>query len=229
MHNNKAQGEKPQHTSRFWIIGGGRFGQMAVSRILRYFPKTTLTVVDRRPITTASENNITLVRAEAIFWLAQQLIKDAPVDMLVPAVPEHVAAGWLGIHLENQFKLIPSPIPDEWLARMPNAMRGRCGRTFVSHADFICPDNCPEPKERCTHTGQTRPLDMFRLLARLELGDTLPIVLRSYQLLPGVGGIYPADLWQALDQARNNSHRPLMIATACRCHGVVDFLRLRKP
>jgi hypothetical protein len=71
-------------------------------------------------------------------------------------------------------------------------------------------------------------LDLFRLLGKVDFDDVLPIVIRSHQLLPGVGGIYPADLLDALDIVRRNSHRPLMIATACRCHGVVDFMRLEK-
>jgi hypothetical protein len=228
MHNNKDQARNPQNTNRFWIIGAGRFGRLAVERITRHFPEPSITVVDRRPVSFPSQA-ITTVCADAIPWLAQVLVKDAPVDLLVPAIPEHVAAGWLSVHLENAFELKKIPIPDDWMARMPHAMRGKCGQAFVSHADFRCPDDCPEPKQRCTHTGKPRPVDLFRLLAELELGDSLPIVLRSHQLLPGVGGIYPADLWQALDTARKNSHRPLMIATACRCHGVVDFLGLEKP
>jgi len=230
MHNNKAQGEKPQHISRFWIIGAGRFGQIAISRITRRFPKAVLTVVDSRPEndTVASAASITTVCADGISWLAQHLVKDAPVDMVIPAIPIHVAFEWLSIHLiKRGFKLKKIPIHDQWLAKLPHAMAGECGKAFVSHADFLCPDNCPEPKDRCTHTGKSRPVDMFRLLAELEFDDILPIVLRSHQLLPGVGGIYPADLWQALDVANNNRHRPLMIATACRCHGVVDLVRLQ--
>jgi hypothetical protein len=111
---------------------------------------------------------------------------------------------------------------------MPHALRGNAGQAYVSHADFICPDNCPEPEKICTHTGKPRPLDLFRLLGNVDFDDVLPIVIRSHQLLPGVGGIYPADLLDALDIVRKNSHRPLMIATACRCHGVVDFMRLEK-
>ena len=111
---------------------------------------------------------------------------------------------------------------------MPNALRGKAGQAYVSHADFICPDNCPEPEKICTHTGKPRPMDLFRLLGTLDFEEALPIVIRSHQLLPGVGGIYPADLRAAMDTACRNSHRPMMIATACRCHGVVNFMRLEK-
>lgn len=226
MHNNKAQGEKPQHINRFWIIGSGRFGKIAISRISRRFPKAVLTVVDRCPVT-STPGAIASVCTDGIAWLARHLVRDAPVDMVIPIIPEHVVAGWLSTHLKkNGFSLKKIPIQDTWWAKLPHAMAGECGQAFVSHADFLCPDNCPEPKDLCTHTGKPRPIDMFRLLAELEFDDILPIVLRSHQLLPGVGGIYPADLFQALDVACKYSHRPLMIATACRCHGVVDFVRL---
>jgi hypothetical protein len=33
--------------------------------------------------------------------------------------------------------------------------------------------------------------------ADLDFDNVLPIVIRSHQLLPGVGGIYPADLMSA--------------------------------
>jgi hypothetical protein len=71
-------------------------------------------------------------------------------------------------------------------------------------------------------------MDLFRLLGKLDFQGVLPIMLRSHQLFPGVGGILSADLILARETACKNSHRPLMIATACRCHGVVDFIRLEK-
>lgn len=229
MHNNKAQGKNPQHINRFWIIGIGRFGQIAISRITRHYPDATLTAVDKRPGTTTTDS-LTTVCAEATSWLAKMLVKNAPVDVLVPAIPEHVAADWLSLQMKNHgFMAKKIPIPDDWLLVLPHAIRGACGQAFVSHADFLCPDNCSEPNDRCTHTGKPRPADMFRLLAEVKLGDILPVVLRSHQLLPGVGGIYPADLWQALDVIRSNTGKGLMVATACRCHGVVDFIRFEKP
>lgn len=227
MHNNKDQWKQSVNSSRFWILGAGQFGKIAVSRILRRYPKATVTVVDKAPIAIASDA-LTVVHADAIAWLKRVLAKDSPVDMVVPAIPENVVAGWLTLNLTKQYTVNMLPIPDAWLAKMPNAIRGKRGQAFVSHADFICPDNCPEPERLCTFTGKPRPVDLFRLLESIDLEGILPIVLRSHQLLPGVGVLYPADLWQALYTASRNSHRPLMIATACRCHGVVDFFRLER-
>lgn len=225
MDNNKDQRDNKTGPARFWIIGAGRFGQIAVERITRHIAGAAITVVDKEPFALGGDG-ITAIRQDGIQWLNTMLDRDAPVDMIVPAIPVHVAAEWLRLKLLDACNMDPIEIPDAWLSKMPNPMRGATGRAYVSHADFICPDNCPEPEKICTHTGKPRPVDLFRLLANLDFETVVPIVLRSHQLLPGVGGIYPADLMAALGTVRDNSHRPLMIATACRCHGVVDFIRL---
>jgi hypothetical protein len=225
MLNNKEQRGLSNHPRRFWIIGAGRFGRIAVKRINRSMPVADITVVDQKP-STIEGSYITRVNAEGIAWLVAGLDQRSAVDMIVPAIPVHVAAQWLVRKLAKNYDVHPMQIPNVWLKRMPHACRGKTGQAFVSYADFICPDNCPEPKKICTYTAKPRPMDLFRLLGGLDFDDVLPIVLRSHQLLPGVGGIYPADLLKMLDTAIENDERPLMVATACRCHGVVNFLRL---
>lgn len=215
------------HPERFWIIGAGRFGRIAVERIVRHIPRAVLTIVDENPLTIKG-SAVTAICQEGVGWLMSMLDSNSAVDMVVPAIPVHVAAAWLRLKLMHACDIQSIPIPDSWLRRLPNAYRGKTGQAFTSHADFICPDHCPEPKNLCTHTGKPRPEALFRLLGKLAFDDVLPVVLRSHQLLPGVGGIYPADLLNALETACKNHHRPLMIATACRCHGVVDLLKLRK-
>lgn len=225
MLNDKDQRDKPIKPTRFWIIGAGRFGKIAVERITRHIPGASLTVVDKQPAMTGG-THISVICEDGIQWLSAMLDGKAPVDMIVPAIPVHVVSEWLKLNIQNTFDIYPIHIPDSWLSQMPNAIRGNAGLAYVSHADFICPDNCPEPEKICTHTGQPRPMDLFRLLGNLEFDDVLPMVIRSYQLLPGVGGIYPGDLMALADIVRKNGSRRLMIATACRCHGVAEFIRL---
>ena len=225
MHNNKAQRTPTHRPRRFWILGAGRFGQIAVKRIRKHIRRAEIIVVDEKP----PESGLgaeTLICADGVAWLAQNLAPRSPVDMVVPAIPVHVVAGWLRRRLGDRFDSVPMDVPERWIAQLPNPMRGQTGQVYVSHADFICPDDCPEPAAICTHTGKPRPTDLFKLLAKVKLEAMVPIVVRSHQLLPGVGGIHPGDLFTALEKARAHFDRPLMIATACRCHGVIDFLRL---
>jgi len=227
MIDDKLQSNKPNAPKRFWIVGAGRFGRIAMERICRQMPDATLSIVDRRPFS-VSQRNIATICAEGIGWLTASLQPNAPVDMIIPAIPVHVAFEWIKSRLIDEYRIRPLVVPDKWLKQVPHAIRGDGGRVYASHADFICPDNCPEPKTICTHTGKERPMDLFRLLANIDIEDVVPIILRSHQLLPGVGGIYPDDLIHALKSVRNCQRPALMIATACRCHGVMDFVRLER-
>ncbi|PID41004.1 MAG: potassium transporter [Proteobacteria bacterium] len=232
MVDDKQQSVNLNGLNRFWIVGAGRFGSLAVERIACGIPDASMTVLDsRRPaIDYIDEEKATLIREDGISWLVSRFRADAPVDMIVPAIPVHLVFEWLKAKLSDKFDFTPIQIPAGWLDSFPNPMPGNTGQVYVSHANFICPDNCPEPEAICTHTGKPRPMDLFRLLAGLDFDGLTPIVIRSHQLLPGVGGILPTELMNALVNAlnwgRSSDHRILMIATACRCHGVVDFIRL---
>lgn len=216
---------QPLRPKRFWVLGAGHFGQLAVMRIIRHIQGAELTVVDTLPNKIAVER-ISLVQADGIAWLTDRLDRDAPVDMIVPAIPVHVAAQWAKLALADDFEIHPARIPDAWSGHLPHPINAPNGRVYTSSADFVCPDNCPEPEHICTHTGKPRPSALYDLLRGFESRHAVPIVIRSHQLLPGVGGLYPADMLNALDLVRRNNHRLIMIGTACRCHGVLDFMRL---
>ena len=225
MRNDKHQRGAPTAPRRFWILGAGRFGRLAAERIARHVADPAITVVDRRPAAFA-DDGVKTVCADAVAWLAATLDRRSAVEMIIPAIPVHVAADWMRLRLLGKKELCAIDIPDGLLARIPHPVRGKPGQAFASHADFICPDNCPEPQDRCTHTGQPRPTDLFRRLADLDLDEIYPIVLRSRQLLPGVGGLTPGDLWAALDTVCRLERGRIMVATACRCHAVLDLIGL---
>jgi hypothetical protein len=213
---------------RFWILGAGQFGRIAVERILHAIPSAELTLVDQSSI---PENirRVQVVRGEGVRWLFKVLRQDSAVDMIVPAIPVHVVYEWLILRLRAEgYDTVATEIPDSFLRQVPHPVQGVAGQVYLSHADFICPDNCPEPKNQCTVTGKNRPGDLFRLLREIEVGDLLPLVVRSRQILPGVGGIRPGDFFGILADARKNVDSPLFVATACRCHGVGNAVRLLK-
>lgn len=225
MENHKSQ---PEAISRkIWVIGSGKFGKLAVSRIFRHFPSARITVVDLMPSDTPVAG-VTRIVADGAAWLDQMLTETACVDLIVPSVPIHLAARWISCRLGETYEAHPIPVDDRWLARMPNPMAGSPGQVFVSHADFFCPDNCPEPADHCTMTGKPRPMDLFELLPQLAPCGICPVVVRSHQLLAGVGGLLPKDLFGAVEAVRCHGDQPFMIATACRCHGVVDFIRFTR-
>ena len=88
---------------------------------------------------------------------------------------------------------------------------------------FYVPDDCPEPVDRCTVTGRARPLVLFEHLAALDVPGWPVVVVRSRQLAPGVGGFRPSDLLAA-ERRLCEAGGQVLLATACRCHGVIDAL-----
>ena len=210
---------------KIWIIGGGRFGRLALERLAQSCSGAEITLVDRAPVKGLSCEHAETVCDDGVAWLGRMLHRRAAPDILVPALPVHLAAEWLRLRLRSRYKVEAVEIPDKQLRGFPNPVRGKKGRVFLSHADFLCPDDCPEPRHICTHTQQPRPRSLFRLLEEMKIPGVLPLVLRSRQILPGVGGLLPHDLFGAHDRMRLSTGQTFMAGVACRCHGVVDFLR----
>ena len=97
----------------------------------------------------------------------------------------------------------------------------------MSYANFICPEDCPEPPDLCTVSGKPRETDLYHVLEKVEVADFRSVVIRSHQLAPGVGG-YPA---QALVNARSEiglSEGRFLVSTACCCHAAVHALQVKK-
>lgn len=144
---------------------------------------------------------------------------------IVPAAPIHVAFEWVvastGLTV-GPWEIIP--VPEEIDALVPNPQRGPRGQLYISYADFVCPDHCTEPYDRCTFTGKPRKGILYRLLGALSCPGFTSVVLRSRQLAPGVGGYRPDDLEASLQQvlAADGS---VLYSTACYCHGVMDALK----
>ncbi|WP_457575492.1 potassium transporter [Desulfomarina sp.] len=203
---------------KIWILGGGKFGSLALKQTARNFPQAEITVVDKNREPDNFPGAV-VVREDGISWLVRHLNRGSDVDLIIPAVPVHVVARWLEQMADRQYKVFHAAVPQSFVAELPNVMAGGDNTVYVSHADFLCPDNCGEPEKFCTVTGKPRGEDMFRLLDRAGA-----LVIQSHQLYLGVGGVYPEDLWALYDRILKLPSEPVLVATACRCHGVVDGL-----
>ena len=116
-------------------------------------------------------------------------------------------------------------VPEALIKALPNPILASTGQLFISIADFTCPENCPEPAEICTYTGKARPLILHEFLKSIQLKDLTSIVIRSHQLAPGVGGYRPEALFDALSQI-SEMQTPVLLSTACNCHGVMNAFNL---
>ncbi|MCG6909577.1 MAG: hypothetical protein LJE94_05570 [Deltaproteobacteria bacterium] len=208
------------------ILGAGRFGRRAFVRLQTVFPPANLTLVDSEPaavqgIQAAGGRAVTM---DAIRFLVASHARMAPDDWIVPAVPIHVAYEWLHHQPDLDMAVEALTVPRELDDMLPNSFRGPEGQLYVSNADFLCPDDCPEPEGLCTVTGEPRPRVLHETLSRLVLPGFQSICIVSEQLAPGVGGYRLRALDAALETVLNNTGS-FLVSTACKCHGVVHALR----
>ena len=209
----------------FWIIGAGRFGEKAVQAIDSRWPRASMVVVDRDPGASRrlAGRKICFECCDGIDFLREALGRRSGPDLILPVIPVHVAYEWVLGKLPPHDRRTPIPVPEPLAAMLPHPIGGKEGQLYASYADFICPDDCPEPGDLCTHTGRPRPGILWQTLKRLTYEDFISVVVPSRQLAPGVGGLRPADMFAALAAVRE-APGPVLFSTACKCHGVVHAL-----
>ncbi|MFN2436139.1 MAG: NAD-binding protein [Desulfotignum sp.] len=209
--------------TQVWIIGSGKFGLRAARLMCKQKEPpmdVTLVDLDRVCLEKAASLGCTTVVGDGANFLFKQMTQNRKPDWVVPAVPVHLAWEWCRLTLGNNC-LISCPLPEDIDGCLPHPVRGSDNQLYVSHADFMCPPNCSEPDDRCTVTGKPRKKDMFRLIAELDFPAVASFVIQSRQLGPGVGGYTPAALNALADRISRHTGRCL-VATACRCHGVIS-------
>lgn len=206
------------------ILGAGRFGRIAAERLRRHFPGSSLCIVDR------DADRVEAVRREVEVCGEvcdpQEFITGSVVSedvWIIPAIPVHVGFEWLARSLGRMRKMRRLPVAEDVAWQVPNPIRSPSGTLYASFADFICPDHCSEPDEMCTHTGKARPGTLYEVFGKIRLEDFDVAVLRSWQLAPGVGGYPMRSLHELFERVTARSGKYL-VATSCRCHGVIDAL-----
>jgi hypothetical protein len=211
-----------------WIMGGGRFGLKAVTALSRIYSPDKILVVDPHPdaLATVNDQSVETLPADAVDFLVENLKPDHAPKWVVPAVPFHLAFKWLMEKLSDAARVYP--VPEAYAAGLPNPLAAPDGGYFASYADFTCPDDCPEPADRCTHTGLPRKGNLFQTATDIALPGHTILVLRSRQIAPGLGGYFPEDLFLLEKHAREAAN-PVIVVTACRCHGVVHGLVVDRP
>lgn len=206
-----------------WVIGFGSFGQRAVS-ILSQKEDNQLTIVDIsfENIQQVQDKCHRYINIDGVSFLNENLYPGNEPDWIVPALPVHLAAEWSFERLKsNQLRKIT--LPSELESLVPNPFKISPSVLCVSYADFVCPDNCTEPLNKCPVTNKPRKGNMFELLQKISLSPFEPLVVRSFQLAPGIGGYSPKQLFSLLNKLEQRPGQYL-VCTACRCHGVITSL-----
>ncbi len=212
------------------IIGAGHFGNKAVRILsetgLRLFP---VLIIDK------DENSLALIRGPSIEKILHDgidfLVKNfhllSPSNIIIPAVPLHLAFEWLKSYLDNICNIKQVKVPEGVRPLLPNTCKGNEGSLLISYADFHCPDNCPEPADCCTVTGEKRGKPLHELLSRLDPLNYKIHIIKSRQLAPGLGGYKVDDLRELAIRVRNQGRGMWLVGTACRCHGTVSAMEVK--
>ncbi|MHB8067069.1 MAG: hypothetical protein ACYDIC_04105 [Desulfobaccales bacterium] len=216
--------------ARYLILGAGRFGRLALERLGAQDAQAAFVVVDRRSQALAAARNLAPARtqwveAEAGAFLAESLKNAGAWDWLIPAIPEHAVFSWLRQGPLTGMDWLVVDAPARLATLTPVAVRGRQGELYLSRARHLCPDDCAEPQV-CPATGEPRETPLYEELAALVIPGFRIAVIPSLQLAPGVGGFSPERL-AALAQDLAGRRGKVLVATACRCHGVVHALERR--
>ena len=209
-----------------WIIGAGRFGQKAISAMKERYPESAITVVDHCPkaCEAISEPGITTICMDGVSYLNHYLTDADEPGWVIPVIPVHLVYEWIRMRLLPDISIAPVEIPENIRKSLPNVFSGNSGEIFVSNASFVCPENCSEPQDLCTHTRMPRKKSLYQAIAALSCNGFLNLVLQSEQLAPGIGGITPGALFNTLI-AVQQFPESILLSTACRCHGVVQAFR----
>ncbi|HJX60435.1 MAG TPA: NAD-binding protein [Thermodesulfobacteriota bacterium] len=207
----------------YLIIGCGHFGSRAIETLLRKDHRVAIIVVDKdeKALEKVSSFHVERITGDGISFLNQSLKKRRDT-YIIPAVPFHLAFEFA----LSQLKPLGGKrgkVPD--ITGLPNPMRGKEGGLYASFADFLCPEDCPEPPRHCTVTREKRGKSLYKILEDLH-GPFESKVIRSKQLGLGVGGYLSEDLLETVREIKKAgaSDRLILISTACRCHAVISAL-----
>jgi hypothetical protein len=214
--------------NNLWIIGGGKFGLRAAKSLSEKHALNSLTIVEKDKTVCRQLDRLGFeaVCTDGIQYLERNLTDAQYPDWIVPAIPLHVAYEWIRIKLSKTHTVQKIAAPNDLVRTLPHPIKAGTGQLFISIADFKCPEDCPEPDEICTYTGEPRLMILHEFLRSIQRKDIKTVVIRSHQLAPGVGGYRPAALFEALNQTQA-SPLPVLLCTACKCHGVMDAFILR--
>jgi len=209
-----------------FIIGAGHFGNRA-ARILSRESDAPLFVVDvdKDALFQVKDLTVKTIAYDGIPFLVENYSVLNPLNTIVPAIPAHLAFEWMKCHLDKEYKIRKIGVPEEIKPLLPYTWIGSEGSLLVSYADFVCPDDCPEP-EFCTATGERRERPLHDLLNHVDLLDFRVHVIRSHQLAPGLGGYKVGDLKTAAEKLTGSEADKWLLGTACKCHGIFTALEV---
>ncbi len=209
-----------------FIIGAGHFGNRA-AHLLHQQGRKDVYIVDLDEKALLKLDNIPFksILYNGVQFLADNFQDLNPSNIIVPALPVHLAYEWLKLYWHGMYDLEQINVPEPIRTQVPLTWDGSEGSLLISYADFMCPDNCPEP-DICTVSGERRSEPLYALLSNLELSGFKVHIIRSQQLAPGLGGYQVAELEKAARKVLQDKNITWLLGTACKCHGILSGFKI---
>jgi len=214
------------------IIGGGKFGTKAAKYLLKNSKPFIVLDKDEKCLVTKTFNltklnlnDITHMDSSKNYFAkgnvikALTLIEKIKPEYVFPTAPIHIAA--MLVKEKYSFKVWDQGI-NHFLAGIPPKIIVSVGKGTVVvsyNRDKPCKQNCDAPPI-CPVTKLKKPCPMYDLL---QFAAPEAIILRSYQLEPGLGALKGNEIIKVLEKCKGKSS--VIIGTACKCHGVITALR----
>ena len=218
---------EPFPEDAIFIIGAGHFGKRAAS-ILSQKTDSPISILDKDEHRLFEIKGLMVkkIQSDGIDFLVENFRILSPLNIIIPAIPIHLASEWLKKYLDDDLGINQIQVPEGIKTFLPHTWPGSEGSLLVSYADFQCPDDCPEPADYCTITREKRKTPLYDLLSQLKLSDFKIHIIRSRQLAPGLGGFRVDDLKKLDARVRDEGMGRWLVGTACRCHGTVTALEM---
>jgi hypothetical protein len=229
-------------------IGGGRFGAMAATEAARGGARvlvvdreeqclarrsSTAMTEDSSSILEAGAGDVFFLKGDGIVTLLDILDRWVP-DMVIPGTSGHLAAFLAVEHGHRQgWSLVPSPDrqPELVKALPPNSVRlfdvgnGVIVTSFMEEGG-LCLWDCGQPTT-CPVTGKSNPVPMHECIAGSLIGSVDRHVVLVTSSVGTVGGISGRELRSMLHRLDGSRMGVIWgIATSCRCHGIINLLRI---
>ncbi len=212
----------------FWILGCGKFGRTAIKKIKDKFPFISEILVVDSNLSTTIIDGIKVQHHDAVEWLHFKMNQNNRVDWIIPTVPTHIGAEFIYRKTPQNYLIEFKQVPNWAKNKFPNMFTIQEGRICISYANWICHSECSESSNICSMTGRFRKTPMFDFLKEFSSEELEVIVVKSIQLFAGLGGYSPRDLDYAFKMFIKSGMKNIMIATACKCHAIIDFVSLRE-
>ena len=204
------------------IIGAGRAGKRALE-VLTELGFSRIRVIDPDPRALEPLRSLAEpVAADGVEWLSRGNGNVLRGEWLVPTLPVHLVFQWLLAVLGRRARQVE--VPARAVADLPGLMETRDKGYTASLAQGLCPSDCDERKG-CAWT-RAQPYTLPQALSLRSRKWPLELV-RSRALAPGLGG-YPRSVLERLKNNLESRQGRVMVATACRCHGVIHALELNQ-